>query len=348
LLGDAFRPERETVPIFRYVSNKVRLPFRSGKRLLTRQLLVFQMIPNLELPSPAKINLFLDVIGKRDDHYHDIITVFEKIDLCDRIGLTESDREDIEISSNISELAADKDNLVYRACSLFKKTYGISKGVRIHVEKRIPIAAGLGGGSSNAAIVLKGLNKLWNLNISDNKLFDLGKKIGADVPFFIFNYSFALGTGRGDEITPIKSDLEMWHVIISPPRRVLTKEIYQNISLNLTEVRPDVKIIVRAIKNKDFKEIQKRLYNALEPVVNKKVTEISRARNFIEKMGFDAIKVSGSGPTIFVLTFKRKEAEELKDKLVGSFVSDKSKEGWKIFVAKTLTNTSRTFGISVS
>lgn len=296
------------------------------------------MKPDLELPSPAKVNLFLDVIRKRSDGYHDIVTVFEKIDLCDIIQFSESG-EGIEVSSSVDELAADRNNLVYRACFLLKEKYGISKGVKIHVEKRIPIAAGLGGGSSNAATVLKGLNRLWNLNVSDNDLSNLGSKIGADVPFFIFNHSFALGTGRGDEIKPIKSDLEMWHVIISPPVRVLTKEIYANTSLNLTGHSPDVKIIVRAIEREDFKGVRKQLYNALEPVVTKKVTYIYRVKDFVKKMGFDAIGVTGSGPTIFVLTFKRKEAEELRDKLLNAFVSDDSRDEWKNFVAKTLTNT---------
>jgi len=311
------------------------------------------MKADLELLSPAKINLFLDVIGKRKDAYHDIITIFEKIDFCDRIKFTPLDRkpsltepsgfnDGIEITSNLNELATDKNNLVYRACSLLKKKYGISKPVKIHIEKRIPIAAGLGGASSNAATTLKGLNRLWNLNIKDSELSNLGKEIGADVPFFIFNHSFALGSARGDEINPIESDLEMWHVIISPPVRILTKKIYQiydDTNLNLTDVRRDVRIIVRAIEKKDFGEIKKHLYNALEPIVSKKVTDISKAKDFIKKMGFDAICVTGSGPAIFVLTSKRKEAEDLKEKLVKSFVSGRFRNDWKIFVAKTLTST---------
>lgn len=297
------------------------------------------MMQTIELPSPAKINLFLDVIGKRNDGYHDIITVFEKIDLCDRIQLIES-KKDIKISSDLDELATDESNLVYRACSLLKERYRVSKGVKIHIEKKIPIAAGLGGGSSNAATVLKGLNRLWNLNIRNRELSDLGKKIGADVPFFIFSHSFAMGRGRGDKITPIISDLEMWHVIISPPARVLTKEIYGNTSLNLTGIRPDVKMMIRAIEEKDFGEIKKHLYNALEPIATKKVTDISRTKEFVKKKGFDAIRMTGSGPTIFVLTFKRKEAEGLKEKLVNSFVSDRTGGDWKIFVAKTLMSTS--------
>lgn len=305
----------------------------------------------LELLSPAKINLFLDVIGKRKDIYHDIVTVFEKIDFCDRIEFTPLDRKPylteplgfnngIEITSDRSELPTDKNNLVYRACSLLKKKYGISKAVKIHIEKRIPIAAGLGGGSSNAATTLKGLNRLWNLNIKDSELSNLGKEIGTDVPFFIFNHSFALGSARGDEINPIKSDLQMWHVVITPPVRVLTKEIYErydDTNLNLTDIGPDVRIIVRAIEKKDFGEIKKHLYNALEPIVSKKVTDISRAKDFIKKKGFDAVCVTGSGPAIFVLTSNRKEAEDLKEKLVKSFVSSRLRNDWKIFVAKTAT-----------
>jgi 4-diphosphocytidyl-2-C-methyl-D-erythritol kinase len=291
----------------------------------------------IELPSPAKINLFLDVVKKRSDGYHDIITVFEKIDLCDNIRISESD-EDIKISSNAPGLATDENNLAHRACSLLKKTYGISRSAKIHIEKRIPIAAGLGGGSSNAAAVLKGLNRLWNLNIKDSELCGLGKKIGADVPFFIFNSTFALGNGRGDEINPIESDLTMWHVIISPPEHVLTKEIYESPSLNLTGAGPDVKIMIRAIEKNDIGGIKKHLHNALEHIVTKKVTDISDAKDFVKKKGFDAIKVTGSGPAIFVITVERKEAEGLKNKLENSFVSDSSRD-WKIFVAKTFNET---------
>lgn len=155
----------------------------------------------IELTSPAKINLFLEILGKRNDGYHDIVTVFEKIDLCDRIRLSESD-SGIALTSNLKELPLDKNNLVYRASSLLKNTYGVSKGVNIHIEKKIPVAAGLGGGSSNAAITLKGLNRLWKLDLTDRELYDIGKKIGADVPFFIFNHSFAVGSGRGDRYIP--------------------------------------------------------------------------------------------------------------------------------------------------
>ncbi|MEA3306126.1 MAG: 4-(cytidine 5'-diphospho)-2-C-methyl-D-erythritol kinase [Candidatus Omnitrophota bacterium] len=290
------------------------------------------MMRSVELQSPAKINLFLDIIKRRNDGYHDIVTVFEKIDLCDRIRLSESGRG-IELTSNVKELPLGKDNLIYKACSLLKESYGISNGVKIHIEKNIPISAGMGGGSSNAAVTLKGLNELWKLGIKDEELYNIGKKLGADVPFFIFNYQFALGKGRGDEISRIETDLKMWHVILTPPARVLTGEIYGNSNLNLTEIRPDVKILLRAVKSRRFEEIKKNLHNALERIVSKKVTDISKAKNFVKNNGFDAVCVTGSGPTIFVLTNTRKEAEGLKDKFLKSF----NQGGWKVFVVKTYT-----------
>ncbi|MBL7072043.1 MAG: 4-(cytidine 5'-diphospho)-2-C-methyl-D-erythritol kinase [Candidatus Omnitrophica bacterium] len=300
------------------------------------------MSTHFELPSPAKINLFLDVLKKRSDGYHEIVTVFEKIDLCDRITFypipdEPQARESIRVTSNTTELPIDENNLVYRACSLLKNRYGISKSVRIHIEKNIPIAAGLGGGSSNAATVLKGLNRLWKLGLSVDELCDLGKEIGADVPFFIFNNAFAVGMGRGDDIRPIDSDLEMWHVLICPPYKVLTKEVYGNASLGLTQSGADVKILTRAIEKSDAEEVGERLYNALEHIVTKQVTEISGAKDLVNRWGFNAAGVTGSGPTIFVLAFKRKEAVELKKRLADSFASDESRREWKIFVAKTAT-----------
>ncbi|MDP3790365.1 MAG: 4-(cytidine 5'-diphospho)-2-C-methyl-D-erythritol kinase [Candidatus Omnitrophota bacterium] len=291
----------------------------------------------IELNSPAKINLFLDVFGKRSDGYHDIITIFEKIDLCDTIRLEGLPSDEIRITSGNKELPLDETNLAYKAAMILKDTYNVPAGVSIHIDKKIPIAAGLGGGSSNAATALKGLNKLWKLGLGNNTLAGIGNKLGADVPFFIFNYPFAVGVGKGDEISPIKSTLEMWHLIISPPAKVLTKDVYdvyKETSLNLTEHRPDVKMMVHAIRKGDLGSIKNSLHNALEPIVNKKVAYISKVKDFVKKMGFNAVNVTGSGPTIFVLTNDRKEAEGLKKK-VREYFEEKANNGWGIFVVKT-------------
>ena len=293
------------------------------------------MIQHIDLLSPAKVNLYLDVVGKRDDGYHDIVTVFEKIDLHDEMRF-ESAQKGVEVSTDNSELTDSKSNLVYRAASLLIDTYNVEKGARIHIEKNIPIAAGLGGGSSNAATALLGLRRLWDLRIDDNELIELGKKLGADVPFFIFNHSYAVGRGRGDEILPIESSFEMWHVIISSPVKVMTRDVYKEATLNLTGKRPDVTILLRAIREGDFDELQRHLYNSLEPIVAKKVTHINRIKGFIENKGCNAVMVTGSGPTIFVLTLSRKEAEGIKKDVERSLASEQSQDGWKIFVAKTI------------
>jgi 4-diphosphocytidyl-2-C-methyl-D-erythritol kinase len=290
---------------------------------------------HIDLLSPAKVNLYLDVIGKRNDGYHDIVTVFEKIDLYDTMRF-ESAQKGIEVSTSSPDLTDYKSNMVYKASSLLIGEYGVREGARIHIEKNIPIAAGLGGGSSNAATALLGLRRLWNLTIDDKELIEIGKRLGADVPFFIFNHIYALGRGRGDDIVPLKSSLEMWHVIISPPVKVLTRDIYSEASFNLTGERPDVTILLRAINDGNFDGLRRSLHNSLEPIVAKKVTYIDSIKECIKKMGCDAVMVTGSGPTIFVLTLSRKEAEAIKAGAEQCLASAQSKGGCKIFVAKTI------------
>ena len=291
----------------------------------------------LELISPAKINLYLDIIGKRNDGYHIIETIFEKIDLFDKIQF-KSSQAGIRISTNLPDLPTDGTNLVYKAAALFVQRFKIEEGVDIYVDKKIPIAAGLGGGSSNAATTLLGLRKFWNLNIKDAELLELAKTLGADVPFFIFNSSFASGHSRGDEVLPIRSSLSMWHLVVSPPIKVLTKNMYNEATLNLTEKKRDVKILIRAIEDGNFSVLKKQLYNALEHIAVKKVTEIIWVKEFFTKMGHDAVMVSGSGPSVFALTTERKEAVDLKTKLEEMLASKGARQGWKIFVAKTAGN----------
>ncbi|MBN1871388.1 MAG: 4-(cytidine 5'-diphospho)-2-C-methyl-D-erythritol kinase [Candidatus Omnitrophica bacterium] len=275
------------------------------------------------------------MLRRRSDGYHDIVTVFEKIDLCDRLTFDLSDKG-LEVTTNTSELSCDEKNLVFKASSLLMDTYGIEKGARIHIDKRIPIAAGLGGGSSNAATALLGLCRLWNITIKYEELIELGKKMGADVPFFISNNAYAIGRGRGDDIMALESSLAIWHLIIYSSIKVLTKDIYKEATLNLTAKKPDVRILLRAIEQGDLHGLKTHLYNSLEPIVAKKVADIGRIKKFIKNEGYNGMMVTGSGPTIFVLTLNRKEAEGLKDKVDDFLASELGKDDWKIFVAKTI------------
>ena len=160
------------------------------------------------IDAPAKINLYLKVLSKRDDGYHEIETVFERLALFDKITLRSLKNNEIKVSCDNLGVPTGKNGLAYRAAGLLKSKFGITKGIGVKIVKRIPIAAGLGGGSSDTACILTGLNRLWKLGLGTDELSGLGKRLGADVPFFIGNFSFAAGKGRGDEITPIRWPLK--------------------------------------------------------------------------------------------------------------------------------------------
>jgi len=266
------------------------------------------------LYAPAKVNLHLRVLGKRPDGYHEIETVFERIALFDKITLRSLKKNRIEISCDNPGVPKGKSNLAYRAAALLRDEFGITKGVGIRIVKRIPIAAGLGGGSSDAACILTGLNRFWRLGLSVGELSMLGKKLGADVPFFIGNASFAAGKGRGDEITPIRWRKKFFHLLITPPVKLLSGDIY------------------RAYKKK--KRARLFISNDLEEAALKKSQLVAKLKNALKEIGLIHSLVSGSGPSVFSLFMKRKEAVRAKVALKRCFPFVKNK-GWKIFIVPT-------------
>ena len=181
---------------------------------------------SIELTAPAKVNLFLKVLNKRKDNYHNILTVFERIALEDRIKISKI-AEGIVLTSDKFITKNPKDNLVYKAARLILARAKIKGGLKIYIRKRIPIAAGLGGGSSDAAAALSGINKLYKMNLTKKELMRLAKELGADVPFFILNKPFAIGRERGDKLEVIDSKTRFWHIIIYPGFKLATKEIYE-------------------------------------------------------------------------------------------------------------------------
>ncbi len=184
--------------------------------------------PSLRLNSPAKINLFLNVLFKRKDGYHEINTLFERISLFDELTLIPS-RSGIKIITRSKNLPRGPGNICYRAAKLLKNRFKIKKGVLIKIKKRIPIAAGLGGGSSNGASVLLGLNRLWKLGLSKEELLRAGARLGSDVPFFILETPFALGRGRGEILRKIRRPgKKIWHCLVKPPFSISTKAAYKN------------------------------------------------------------------------------------------------------------------------
>jgi 4-diphosphocytidyl-2-C-methyl-D-erythritol kinase len=254
----------------------------------------------LSIKAPAKINLSLDVLYKRQDGYHEVKMVMTTIDLADRIELVALPEEDaIRIVSQNRFVPDDCRNLAYQAAKLLKETFSIRQGVAISITKHIPVAAGLAGGSSDAAATLRGLNKLWQLGLTMDELAELGAKIGSDVAFCVYGGT-ALATGRGEIITPIPSPPPCWVVLAKPPIGVSTAEVYRNLELERVS-HPDVDAMVRAIERQDYAAICRLVGNVLEEVTLKKYPEVAHIKEQMKRFGADAVLMSGSGPTVFGL-----------------------------------------------
>ena len=283
--------------------------------------------------SYAKVNLYLQVLLKRKDNYHNLNTVFERINLTDKISLKLRRDGLITLKCANPAVPEDKTNLCFRAAMLLKDSCRVKKGVDIEINKRIPVGAGLGGGSGNAAATLLGLNKLWGLNLNLNRLVSLAKKIGCDVPFFIYDLPFALGTSRGDKIKPLQGlkKLKLWHVLVFPKVKVSTPLIYGKFDRisGLTRPSCDVKILTSTLVKDPSILNSGGLFNSLEVVTERGYPEVSAIKSYFQELGQTAILMSGSGPTVFSLARSRKEAFLLKKSI------EKNHRSWEVFVART-------------
>lgn len=249
------------------------------------------------LESYGKINLFLDVLYKREDNYHELRTVMQEIKLSDTIEIEEINKG-IEIQCNNKDLPLGKENLVYRAWEEMKKVLGEDRGVKIYIDKRIPIASGLAGGSSNAAQVLKGLNQLWELNLSQKELMDIGLKIGADVPFCIMGGT-AYAKGVGEELRGLKSFSNKMILLANPEIPISTVNVYNNLDLNTKKKDVDVKQIIQYIEEDNLKALSKNMYNIMEELVMKKYPIIAEIKEDMLESGALGSLMSGSGATVF-------------------------------------------------
>ena len=270
------------------------------------------------IKAPAKVNLFLDVLNKRKDGYHNIKTLFLKIGLFDTLRFS-SRKNGIRIICKHADVPEDETNLVYKAARLLQQKTDTNKGVCITINKKIPVFAGLGGGSSDAAAALKGLNRFWNLGLDDLQLLEIGRKIGADVAFFSSGYSSAVGTLRGDSLSPVDLGMKFWIILIYPGIRVSTKQIYEGLPSNLTKADIDVKLLIRAIRTKRMELIEKTLFNRLESVAFKYYKQLREIKENVSAHGVRAVLMSGSGSSIFGLSESREEARRLKKELDSAF-----------------------------
>ena len=267
---------------------------------------------SITLKSRAKINLSIDVLGKRQDGYHLVEMIMQTIDLYDLIEINEKDNDQITIKSTSDEIPLDCNNLVYKAANLIKKTFNINKGVEIHIKKNIPVAAGMAGGSSNAAAVLVGLNKLWNLNLSNQQLEKIGLKLGADVPFCI-NGGAVLASGIGEELTPIKVlTKDVCILVCKPDLFVSTKEVYECIDSKDIDKRPNNKFLIECLKNEDTRQLAENMFNVLEGVTMDKHPVIQQIKDIMTNNRALGAMMSGSGPTVFGLYENREDAVKCK------------------------------------
>ena len=274
---------------------------------------------SIELKSRAKINLSIDVLGKREDGYHLVEMIMQTIDLYDIIKITENDIDEININSNSLDIPLNKNNIVYKAAEVLKERFNIKSGLNIFIQKNIPVAAGMAGGSCNAAAVLVGLNKLWNLKLSEKQLQEIGLTLGADVPFCISGNA-ALAQGIGEELTYIKGLPKDISILICKPNLfVSTKDVYQGLDLDNIKDRPDNKLLIKCLEEGNIKVLSENMVNVLESVTSKMHEEILD----IEKVMLDnnalGSMMSGSGPTVFGLFEKEEDAIKGKEKLLKKY-----------------------------
>lgn len=277
-------------------------------------------INRISLKAPAKINLFLEILGKRNDGYHEIETVMQEIDLVDNLQFEET-QEGVKLKCNDKNIPSDENNLVCKAANLILNECGIKKGVLISLEKNIPVGAGLGGGSSDAAATLKALNLLWKIGLNDAELMGFAAKLGSDIPFFIKGKT-SLCSGRGEKITPIEVKNEMNYLIIFPHINISTTTIYRNLKIDLTKKIIDVSFFLNALKHHKVAGISKLLFNRLEEVVFATYPDLLNVKMALGHFGFCGLSVSGSGSAFFGLCNDRHQAEAIKSKIERSDIGN--------------------------
>ncbi|MBP1938435.1 4-(cytidine 5'-diphospho)-2-C-methyl-D-erythritol kinase [Paenibacillus sediminis] len=266
--------------------------------------------------APAKINLMLDVLHKRADGYHEVEMIMTMVDLADRLEMYELPRDTIIISSQAGYIPLDEKNLAFQAAKLIKERYDVTRGVYIHLDKKIPVAAGLAGGSSDAAATLRGLNRLWGLNIDDEELQELGAELGSDVPFCVTGGT-ALATGRGEVLTKMPNPPQCWVVLAKPPINVSTAEVYGKLKIDENTKHPSSRRMQEALEQQSFAKVCQELGNVLEDVTLRLHPEVMQLKEAMLKLGADGVLMSGSGPTVFGLVSKESKVARIYNGLRG-------------------------------
>ena len=291
----------------------------------------------IELQAYGKVNLGLDVLRRRPDGYHDLDMIMQMVDVYDDIVITKNktgkievkmimqtvklhdtltfetvDEDVIVLSTNADELPVNEDNLVYKACRMLKQEYQITRGIRVFLQKELPVAAGMAGGSADAAAALIGMNKIFDLQIPKHKLMEYGVKLGADVPYCIMKGT-ALSEGIGEKLTALAPMPDCYILLAKPPIAVSTKMVYENLHANELKEHPDIDGMVIALEEHSLQGITERMENVLETVTQVRYPVIAEIKACMKECGAMNSLMSGSGPTVFGIFTEKEKAEKAAD-----------------------------------
>lgn len=268
----------------------------------------------MRLQAFVKINLGLDVLGKREDGYHEVRMIMQTIRMYDQLDMRKSVEPGIHLTTNKKYIPVDENNLVWRAAKLMMDTCGIIEGVSIHLHKVIPVAAGMAGGSSDAAATLVGMNRLFHCGLSKEKLMELGVQIGADVPYCVLRGT-ALAEGIGEKLTVLPPMPDCWILIGKPGISVSTKYVYTTLDLNTDTVHPDIDGMKKALEDGNLYGITERMGNVLQDVTIPAYPEVERIKEQMKTLGAVNAMMSGSGPTVFGIFDNEEKAQKACQKL---------------------------------
>ncbi|HFH7796436.1 TPA: 4-(cytidine 5'-diphospho)-2-C-methyl-D-erythritol kinase [Streptococcus agalactiae] len=267
--------------------------------------------------APAKLNLGLDIKGRCDDGYHELAMIMVSIDLNDYVTISELKEDCIVIDSDSSKMPLNNDNDVFKAADIIKNQYGINKGVHIRLEKSIPVCAGLGGGSTDAAATIRALNRLWNLQMDYDydEMVAIGFKIGSDVPYCLGG-GCSLVLGKGEIVKPLPTLRPCWIVLVKPDFGISTKSIFRDIDCKSIS-RVDIDLLKSAILSSDYQLMVKSMGNSLEDITITKNPVISTIKERMLNSGADVALMTGSGPTVFSMCSTEKKADRVFNSMKG-------------------------------
>ena len=268
----------------------------------------------MELKALGKINLGLDVLGRRENGYHDVRMVMQTVYLYDQIRIEKTKKPGIELSTNLFYLPVNENNLAYQAADLLMKEFDVKEGVKITLDKHIPVAAGMAGGSSNAAAVLFGINRMFSLGLSQKELMERGVTLGADVPYCVMRGT-VLAEGIGEILTPLPACPKCHVLIAKPPISVSTKLVYEKLDSHEIEDHPDIDGIIDGLKAHDIEKVASSMGNVLGKVTIEEYPVIEQIKNVMKEHGALNAMMSGSGPTVFGIYDSKEKARKAAAKI---------------------------------